>query len=101
VDGRAARRASREAAAADRQARLAQRRPLLRESGEIERRIAALESEKATLAAQLGDPGFYSRTEPGKVQAATRRAAEVAALLEQAEDRWLAVQSELEAIGEP
>jgi ATP-binding cassette subfamily F protein 3 len=99
--GRAARRASREAAAADRQARLAQRRALVRESDEIERRIAALESEKATLAAQLGDLDFYSRNAPGTVQAVTRRAAEVAALLEQAEDRWLAVQSELEAIGEP
>jgi ATP-binding cassette subfamily F protein 3 len=98
---RAVRRASREAAAADRQARLALRRPLMRESGELERRIATLESEKATLEAQLLDPGFYSRTAPGTVQTVTRRAAEVARLLEQAEDRWLAVQSELEAIGEP
>ena len=98
---RAARRASREAAAADRKARLAQRRPLVRESGELERQIAALEAEKATLEAQLVDPGFYGRTEPVTVQAVTRRAAEVASLLEQAEDRWLAVQSELEAIGEP
>jgi ATP-binding cassette subfamily F protein 3 len=102
VDGvRAARRASREAAAADRQARLAQRRPLVRESGQLEQRIATLEAEKATLEAQLADPGFYGRTDPGAVQAVTRRAAEVATLLEQAEDRWLAVQSELEAIGEP
>jgi ATP-binding cassette subfamily F protein 3 len=99
--GRAALRSSREAAAAQRQARLAQRRPLVRESAELERRIASLESEKAALEAQLCDAGFYAGTEPARVQSVTRRALEVASLLEQAEDRWLAVQSELEAIGEP
>jgi hypothetical protein len=31
----------------------------------------------------------------------TRRCGEVARLLEQAEDRWLAVQAEIDAIGEP
>jgi ATP-binding cassette subfamily F protein 3 len=99
--GRAARRAGREAAAAERQARLAMRRPLVRESEQLERRIAALESEKASLEEQLADAGFYARSDPGTVQAVTRRAGEVAGLLGQAEDRWLAVQSELEAIGEP
>jgi ATP-binding cassette, subfamily F, member 3 len=98
---RAATRASREAAAAQRQARLVQRRPLARESADLERRIASLESEKAALEARLGDTGFYTRSEPTEVHAVSRRAAEVASLLEQAEDRWLAVQSELDAIGEP
>ena len=37
----------------------------------------------------------------GEVQTATRRCTEVARLLEAAEDRWLVVQAELEAIGEP
>ena len=36
-----------------------------------------------------------------EVQAASRRCADVVRLLGEAEERWLAVQSELEAIGEP
>jgi hypothetical protein len=35
------------------------------------------------------------------VQAASRRCADVVRLLGEAEERWLVVQSELEAIGEP
>ncbi len=98
--GRDARRAQRESAAADRQAKLVRRRPLLREAGELERSIAALEAERKSLELRLGDTGFYAGP-VAEVQAATRRSTEVARLLEQAEDRWLAVQAELETIGEP
>jgi ATP-binding cassette, subfamily F, member 3 len=99
VADRQARRSQREAVAAERQARLLRRRPLVKESGDLERRIAALESEKKTLEARLADTTFYSGP-VGEVQAATRRCAELAQLLEQAEDRWLEVQAELETIGE-
>jgi ATP-binding cassette subfamily F protein 3 len=96
---REVRRSQREAAAAARQDRLARRRPLLRESSELERRIAALETEKALLLQRLGDASFYSGP-VAEVQAATRRESELARSIEDAEDRWLAVQVELEAIGE-
>ena len=96
-----ARRLRRENAAAERQAKIQQRRPLLRESGELERRIAALETEKKTLECRLADTGFYASAGVAEVQAVTRRCSEVAQLLEQAEDRWLDVQAQLEAIGEP
>ena len=95
------RRARREAAEAGRQARLAQRRPLVKEAGQLERQIASLEAEKRSLETTLADVSFYTPANAGEVQSATRRCTEVARLLEAAEDRWLAVQAELEAIGEP
>ena len=98
---REVRRARREAAEALRQARLTQRRPLVKEADELERRIADLEAEKRLLEATLADVSFYTTTGPGEVQSATRRCTEVARQLEAAEDRWLAVQAEIEAIGEP
>jgi ATP-binding cassette subfamily F protein 3 len=95
------RRSQRDAAAAERQARLARRRPLAHAAADLEKDIAGLEAEKASLEAQLADTGFYARSTPAELQAATRRCAEVARLLTAAEDRWLAVQEELDAIGQP
>jgi ATP-binding cassette subfamily F protein 3 len=95
------RRTQRENAAADRQAKLAQRRPLVREVGELERSMARLEAEKSTLEARLTDAAFYAAADPAEVQSVTRRCGEVVRLLEQAEDRWLEVQAQLESIGEP
>jgi ATP-binding cassette subfamily F protein 3 len=95
------RRAQRDAAHAERQERLARRRPLAKEAARLEREIAALEAEKRALEARLGDTSFYSAANVAEVQVATRRAAEAARLLGTAEDRWLEVQAELEAIGEP
>ena len=96
---REARRSQREAAATERQERLMRRRPLVKESNEIERRIAALEAEKLMLEKRLGDVAFYSGP-LDEVQAATRRCTDLAQLLEEAENRWLEVQAELESIGE-
>ncbi|MGB5102835.1 MAG: hypothetical protein WBO04_05875, partial [Steroidobacteraceae bacterium] len=98
---RDARRRQREAEAAERASKLARRRPLAREVAEIEKRIAALEAERRGLEAQLADTAFYAAGNVAEVQAATRRCTEVARLIEAAEERWLAAQSELEAIGEP
>jgi ATP-binding cassette subfamily F protein 3 len=98
---RVERRAQRELAAADRQARLAQRRPLVRETQQLERQIAALEAEKRQLEQRLADADFYASASPAEVQSASRRCAEAMRELGDAEERWLAVQSELEAIGEP
>ena len=68
---------------------------------DLERDMAMLEAEKASLESQLADTGFYARSTPVELQAATRRCAEVARSLAEAEDRWLAVQEELDAIGQP
>jgi ATP-binding cassette subfamily F protein 3 len=99
--GRVERRAQRELAAADRQARLAKRRPLVKEAERLEKAIAALEAEKRQLEQRLGDPAYYASAAPADVQSASRRCADVATELGAAEERWLEVQSALEAIGEP
>jgi len=101
ASGRDERRAQRELAAAERQARLARRRPLVRETGRLDRQLAELDAEKRELERKLGDATFYASATPAEVQAASRRCADVVRLLGEAEERWLAVQSALEAIGEP
>jgi ATP-binding cassette subfamily F protein 3 len=101
LTGREERRAQREQAAAERQARLARRRPLVKESDRLEKTMAQLEAEKRDLERKLGDAGFYANTATAEVHAASRRCADVVRLLGEAEERWLAVQSELESIGDP
>jgi ATP-binding cassette subfamily F protein 3 len=75
--------------------------PLAREVTRLEQEIAAFEAEQRALEAKLADTSFYTPGNAAEVQSATRRCAEVGRLLEQAEERWLEVQSALEAIGEP
>jgi len=97
---REARRAQRESAGADRQARLARRRPLAKEAQKLEREVEALEAERRSLEARLSDTAFYTAGNLTEVQSATRRSADIARRLEEAEARWLELQAELEAIGE-
>jgi len=99
--GREERRTQRETAAAERQARLAQRRPLVRETARLEKLMADLGAERDSLERRLGDPGFYGGASPAEVHAASRRCADVVRELGEAEERWLEVQAELDAIGEP
>jgi ATP-binding cassette subfamily F protein 3 len=98
--GRELRRASREAATAARRELLSRRRPLLAEARQLEADIVALQSDKHALDAQLTDPATYARGRGDEIQAAARRSAELAARLAAAEERWLAVQAELESIGD-
>jgi ATP-binding cassette subfamily F protein 3 len=98
---RASRRTQHESARVARQERLARRRPVAREAERLEREVAALDAEKRALEARLADPAFYATDDFATVQSATRRCAQVAGLLEVAEARWLELQAELEAIGEP
>jgi ATP-binding cassette subfamily F protein 3 len=99
--GRDERRAQRESAAADRQARLARRRPLVKEAARLEKLMADLGAEKDELERRLGDAAFYVSATPAAVHAASRRCADVVRALGEAEERWLEVQAEIEAIGEP
>jgi ATP-binding cassette, subfamily F, member 3 len=98
---RNARRAQRDAASAARRELLARRRPLLREAARLEDDIATWQREKDELDNRLADPSLYTSSSTHAVQTAVRRAAELTPLLAQAEERWLAIQSELEAIGDP
>jgi len=92
--------AAREAAAAERQARLARRRPLLKESAELERQLARLSAERDEVERALADPALYEPGEGIGIGELARRQARLAAAIAAAEERWLAVQLELEEAGE-
>jgi ATP-binding cassette subfamily F protein 3 len=96
---RETRKARRGLAAADRQQRLVRRRPLVKEATQLETKLGALEAERRALEAKLADPAYYAATPPPEVQATSRRCAVVGAEIASTEERWLAVQAELEAIG--
>jgi ATP-binding cassette, subfamily F, member 3 len=97
-DARELRRAQRDAASAARRALLARRRPLLAEAAKLEAVMTDLQRDKQALDARLADPATYAAGRGDEIQSATRRAAELAARLAEAEERWLAIQTELEAI---
>jgi ATP-binding cassette subfamily F protein 3 len=99
--GREARRADREAAAALKRELLARRRPLRREATHLESDIANWQREKTALEARLADPALYASGQLEEIQAVASRCAALAPLLAAAEDRWLALQAELDAIGDP
>jgi ATP-binding cassette subfamily F protein 3 len=95
------RRAQRDAATVARRAVLTRRRPLVAEATKLEADMAALQRDKHAVDARLADPATYSAARGNEIQSATRRSAELAARLTEAEERWLAIQAELEAIGVP
>jgi ATP-binding cassette subfamily F protein 3 len=97
---RAERHARRDAAAAARRALLARRRPLLREAARLEAEIADWQRDKQAVDARLADPATYAAGCGEEIQAATRRSAELAARLASAEERWLAIHTELDSLGE-
>jgi ATP-binding cassette subfamily F protein 3 len=94
------RRAQRDAASAARRALLARRRPLLAEAARLEADMRALQDDKQALEVRLADPATYAEARGEEIQAATRRSAELASRLAAAEERWLAIHSELDSIGD-
>jgi ATP-binding cassette subfamily F protein 3 len=81
-------------------AKLAQlRRPLARELEELERRLAGLSEEKRQLDLRLADPAIYQSPDKAALAAGLKRQADLARALGEAEERWLALQEELERIG--
>jgi len=93
------RKAQRDTAAAERQQRLARRRPLAKEAEKLESKLAKLEAERKQLEADLADPEFYAKTAALEVQKLSRRCTDVINEIGEAEERWLEVHAELEAIG--
>jgi ATP-binding cassette subfamily F protein 3 len=92
---------ARAAAASERQARLARRRPLLKESARLEQVLARLQSEQREVEAALADTALYERGDAGRIRELAGRQAALAHSISSAEERWLAVQLELEELGEP
>ncbi|MBI3376626.1 MAG: hypothetical protein HY017_33335 [Betaproteobacteria bacterium] len=67
---------------------------------EAQAQFAAWQEERHRLDAQLADPAMYTRPDVDKLKALSRRQQQLGGLIEAAEARWLAAQTELEAIGE-
>lgn len=83
---------------AERQARIAERRPLLKELEQIERNMAQMQADKNTCDERLNDTELYNTTDKTELQQLLKTQAELASKLEMAEERWLELHEQLEAI---
>jgi ATP-binding cassette subfamily F protein 3 len=83
---------------AERQARIAERRPLLKELEQIERNMAQMQADKKTCDERLNDTELYNTTDKTELQQLLKTQAELASKLETAEERWLELHEQLEAI---
>jgi ATP-binding cassette subfamily F protein 3 len=100
VADKAARKEARAAAAADRQTKLSRRRPLMKEAEQLEQRLSGWHEEKREIDESLADPSFYDSPDPDKLKGLALRQTELTRLIDEAEQRWLDVSTELEEIGE-
>ena len=91
---------ARKSAEAQRDARLARRRPLVKESAQLEKRLAQLQQEQREVESALADPELYAAGDAGRIRSLNQRRAELAESISAAEERWLALQLELEELGE-
>lgn len=83
---------------AERQARLAERRPLIKASEKLESDMAVWQKEKTQIDERLADPSLYTVAQKTGLQDLLKRQAELAQAIAQAEERWLELQEQLEAI---
>ena len=85
---------------AERQARAAERRPLIKESEKLESNIHTWQQQKTICDERLNEPKLYEGADKTELQYLLKQQAELALNIEQAEERWLAVHEQLEAIPE-
>ncbi len=74
------------------------RRPLERETEKLDRDLAKWNNEKLGLDARLADPALYETASTADLRKLAARQAELAQLIDAAEQRWLEVQAALEAL---
>ena len=91
-----ARREQKAQAAATRQSSVADRRNLQRETAKIEKRMADLQNELSLIEARCADPALYCGPDQTLLRSLQARQGELAPQLDLAEERWLALQAELE-----
>jgi ATP-binding cassette subfamily F protein 3 len=83
---------------AERQARILERRPLIKETEQLEAKMAAWQKEKDLCGVRLADPTLYAETDKTQLQALLKQQAMLTQSIEQAEERWLELHEQLEAI---
>jgi len=82
----------------DRKARLAERRPLLKESEQLEKQIATWQQEKVDCDNCLNDSALYENPDKTELQTLLKQQSALTLNIEHAEERWLVLQEQLEAL---
>jgi ATP-binding cassette, subfamily F, member 3 len=85
---------------ADRQARIVARRPILKELTQIDVKLAEYQAEKRLLDERSADPSLYEAQQKAELQTLLKRQAELTAIIEETELRWLELHEALEALPE-
>lgn len=83
---------------AERQARILERRPLIKETEQLEAKMAVWQKEKDLCDARLADPILYAETDKTQLQTLLKQQAVLTQSIEQAEECWLELHEQLEAI---
>lgn len=83
---------------ADRQSRLAERRPLLKESEQLESQLAKWNAEKKQYDTRLASADIYEQANKTELQELLKAQVAINQKIEQAEERWLELQDQLEAL---
>ncbi|TBR08343.1 MAG: ATP-binding cassette domain-containing protein [Rugosibacter sp.] len=82
-------------------ARAERRQPLVKEAGKLEKQLASWQAELAALDAQLADPALYTAPDKTLLQTFTQRQTQLTTEIASTEERWLALQEQIEQVGEP
>ncbi|MDX1913956.1 MAG: ATP-binding cassette domain-containing protein [Methylophilus sp.] len=85
---------------ADRQARILVRRPVLKELEQVDKKLAMYQTEKQVLDTRATDPTVYEQQNKAELQGLLKRQAELSALIETIELRWLELHEALETLPE-
>jgi len=83
---------------AERQARIAERRPLVKEVEQLELNIAKWQADRKICDERLNDSELYTTADKAELQQLLKKQAELANQIEAAEERWLEVHENLEAL---
>ena len=85
---------------ADRQARIAARRPLIKELEQLELNIGKWQADKKVCDERLNDSELYTASDKSELQNLLKKQAELSGQIELAEERWLELHEQLEALPE-
>lgn len=83
---------------AERQARIAERRPLIKELEQLEANISQWHADKRVYDERLNDGALYTTSDKSELQGILKNQAELNQKIETAEERWLTLHEQLEAI---
>ncbi|MDT6961567.1 ATP-binding cassette domain-containing protein [Cupriavidus sp. SZY C1] len=92
------RRDQRRAEADERQRLSALRKPLTKELEKVEKRMSTLQADKAAIDAFMAESSSYEDANKARLMEMLKRQADVTGELDQLEERWLALQEQIEQI---